>query len=237
MKMGMKAPIKVLLLMLAMAHAAAAAEGYSVAVEVKLLRSDNQQPLKDLSKSVVWLVPTRGDFRIRTKDDPHFRMVQKGKKFEPDLLIVPAGSFVDFPNMDPWFHNVFSLFQGKRFDLGLYQAGTQRSVRFDRPGVSYLFCNIHPEMSSVVLAVESNWYGTSDSKGVVTLTNVPEGRYVMHVWHENSSAESPGQTQKVIEVTGDRKLSPITLMIHPQNHNHKNKYGNDYDPDALKPEY
>jgi len=65
------------------------------------------------------------------------------------VLVVPVGSVVDFPNHDPFFHNVFSLFDGKRFDLGLYEAGATNSVRFDRLGVSFLFCNIHPEMSAV----------------------------------------------------------------------------------------
>ena len=74
----------------------------------------------------------------------HFRLAQKNKQFEPHLLVIPVGSTVDFPNLDPFFHNVFSLYKGKRFDLGLYEAGSSRSVHFDRPGVSFIFCNIHP---------------------------------------------------------------------------------------------
>ena len=62
------------------------------------------------------------------------------------------GAVVQFPNHDPFFHNVFSLFEGKRFDLGLYEAGSSRNVSFDRPGISYIFCNIHAEMSAVVIA-------------------------------------------------------------------------------------
>ena len=68
------------------------------------------------------------------------------------MLVVPVGSVVAFPNRDPFFHNVFSLFEGKRFDLGLYEAGSTRDVLFDKPGVSYIFCNIHAEMSAVVIA-------------------------------------------------------------------------------------
>ena len=100
---------------------------------------------KDASKVVVWLVPLDAVHPVRAiSERPHYRLVQRNKRFEPDLLVVPVGSVVDFPNADPWFHNVFSLYRGKRFDLGLYQAGSQRSVRFDRIGPSYLFCNIHP---------------------------------------------------------------------------------------------
>ena len=83
----------------------------------------------------------------------HAVLRQKNKAFEPHLLVVTIGSNVEFPNDDPWFHNVFSLFNGKRFDLGLYEAGTTRTVHFEREGVSYIFCNIHPEMSAVVVVL------------------------------------------------------------------------------------
>ena len=91
---------------------------------------------------------------------------QKNKTFEPHLLVVTKGSTVEFPNLDPWFHNVFSLFNGKKFDLGLYEAGTTRTVHFDREGVSYIFCNIHPEMSAVVVVVASSYYGAWPPKAV-----------------------------------------------------------------------
>ena len=64
---------------------------------------------------------------------------------------------VEFPNHDPFFHKVISLFEGKTFDLGLYEAGTSRTVRFDRPGISYLFCNIHPEMRVVVITMGTRY--------------------------------------------------------------------------------
>ena len=120
----------------------------------------------DASQVVVWLSPSGSTTMPHTAiDRPRYRLVQRNKRFEPGLLVVPVGSVVDFPNADPWFHNVFSLYRGKRFDLGLYQAGAQRSVRFDRIGPSYLFCNIHPEMTGVVLAVDSSLYAISDKSG------------------------------------------------------------------------
>ena len=123
----------------------------------------------------------------------HFRLVQRNKRFEPSLLVIPVGSVVDFPNADPWFHNVFSLYRGKRFDLGLYQAGSQRSVKFDRIGPSYLFCNIHPEMTGVVLAIDSEFFGISDKAGHYSIAGVPPGKYLLHVWYENAQAGSaPG---------------------------------------------
>ena len=98
----------------------------------------------------------------RSQSGANPRLVQKNKSFEPHILVVPAGSMVEFPNRDPFFHNVFSLFEGKRFDLGLYEAGTSRMVRFDRPGISYIFCNIHPEMSAVVITMATPLYAISN---------------------------------------------------------------------------
>src|ERR1700732_5438520 len=103
--------------------------------------------------TVVWLTPMTGaggEEATAPQPSPsaNSRLVQKNKSFEPHILVVPVGSMVEFPNRDPFFHNVFSLFEGKRFDLGLYEAGSSRDVLFDKPGVSYIFCNIHAEMSA-----------------------------------------------------------------------------------------
>lgn len=224
--------------LLSLCSAAIAATGVGVTADVRLVRTDNKQLLKDSSNTVVWLVPLDATFVSATGDDPHFRMSQKDKRFVPDLLVVPVGSYVDFPNLDPWFHNVFSLFRGKRFDLGLYQAGAEKSVRFDRAGVAYLFCNIHPEMSAVILAVNSRWYGISGTSGKISLANVPPGRYTVHVWHQDASAKDLENLRHIVDLDQSKSLGQITIPIQPKaRHGHKNKYGHDYDPDPLKPEY
>ncbi|MGB6429701.1 MAG: hypothetical protein WBF06_03895, partial [Candidatus Acidiferrales bacterium] len=141
----------------------------------------------DASGVVVWLKPLDATTPLPAPNQtghPRPQIAQHNKMFEPHLLVVQAGTVVDFPNRDPFFHNVFSLFDGKRFDLGLYEAGATNSVRFDRVGVSYLFCNIHPEMSAVVVAVDTTYFAVSDASGAVTVTNVPAGRYELHVWYE-----------------------------------------------------
>ncbi len=211
--------------------------GNSLEFEVKLVYAGRRQAPKDLSKSIAWLVPLNSSFRPATADDKHFRMAQKDKQFVPELLVVPLGSYVDFPNLDPWFHNVFSLYQGKRFDLGLYQAGGEKSVQFDKAGISYLFCNIHPQMSAVIVAVRSWWYGTSDGFGRIRITDIPPGKYKLHIWHEGANQEGLQSAQQSIELTADRTLGPITLTVERDSRQHKNKYGQDYDPDALKPDY
>jgi plastocyanin len=161
-----------------------------------------------------------------------YRLVQKDKMFTPHLLVVPTGSQVEFPNQDPFFHNVFSLFNGKRFDLGLYESGTSRRVQFDREGVSYIFCNIHPEMGAIVLTLNTPYYGISGENGVVILHNVPPGSYRLNVWSENGQFANPSESQRIVQVSTDAvHLGDITLQATTDAlANHKNKFGEDYEP-------
>jgi plastocyanin len=213
--------------------------GTGLTGEVTVVQADGQ-PLKNASQVVVWLAPTDAvKLADASTDKPHYRLQQRNKRFEPGLLVVPVGSVVDFPNSDPWFHNVFSLYRGKRFDLGLYQAGSQRSVRFDRPGPSYLFCNIHPEMTGVVLAVDTDLFGISDRVGRYSIPRVPPGKYLLHVWYENANQEDLQQLQKAVVIDSGSKVLPkfTVTAVKKMNSGHKNKYGQDYDSDALKTEY
>lgn len=207
--------------------------------EVKLSLAGSNEPLKDASKVVVWL--TSGDEAGPTQmpTPQKYRMVQHNKMFEPSFLVVPVGSLVDFPNLDPWFHNVFSLYQGKRFDLGLYEAGAHKEIRFDREGVSYIFCNIHPEMAAVIMTVDSNWYGVSDKGGHVSIPNVPAGKYVVHVWHENASPQNLNALDRMVEIdAAGENLPAISVSVTSHStQKHKNKYGRDYDPKAGSSDY
>jgi len=159
-------------------------------------------------------------------------LVQKDKNFEPHLLAVEVGTSVDFPNRDPFFHNVFSLFDGKRFDLGLYEAGATNTVRFDRVGVSFLFCNIHPQMSAVVVAVDTPYFAKSDRTGRVIINGVAEGRYELHVWYERSLPEDLKKLTRNVVVSGPGlSLGTVSLTENPNfSLTHKNKYGQDYAP-------
>jgi hypothetical protein len=162
---------------------------------------------------------------------PHPQLVQKNKSFQPHLLVVPVGSVVEFPNRDPFFHNVFSLFEGKRFDLGLYEAGTTKEVLFDKPGVSYIFCDIHAEMSAVVIALTTPYYGISDRRGQVSISNVPPGRYNLHVWYEAALPEQlNGMVREIAlsETNPNFGLLRVSAVNLPSGH--RNKYGQDYDP-------
>jgi plastocyanin len=200
-------------------------------VDIAQLKQTKSSARQDFSNVVIWLVPLDAQ-PVVTPLRQAPQLVQRNKAFEPHLLVIPAGSVVEFPNKDPFFHNVFSLSNGRHFDLGLYEAGSTKSLHFDHVAVSYLFCNIHPEMSAVIVAVDSTYYATSDKEGRVSLSDVPDGRYEVHVWYERSTPEDLKKLIRIVIISDStRQLG----MFHvPNNPNfsaaHTNKYGQPYVP-------
>jgi plastocyanin len=183
--------------------------------------------------AVVWLKPAGSGRSIDTMAPGHFTLLQKNRTFSPHLLVIPVGSSVSFPNADPFFHNVFSLFNGKRFDLGLYEAGTSKDVVFSREGVSYIFCNIHPEMSAVILALSTPYF-TAVESGKASRLRIPEGEYELHVWVEGLPQPSLDQlTRKVHFVRGALNSATLDARDLPQQPPvHLNKFGQPYEKDA-----
>ena len=104
----------------------------------------------DYSGVVVWLEPIAGPVPVASANAAA-RMIQKDKTFTPHVLAIRTGTSVDFPNFDPIFHNAFSNYNGKLFDVGLYPPGSSRRVRFSRAGIVRVFCNIHASMSAVIV--------------------------------------------------------------------------------------
>jgi plastocyanin len=202
-------------------------------VSVKHLGAPRSKPL-DSAGAVVWLIPSDQPAGSSSARPGHYRLPQKDKQFSPHLLVIPTGSTVDFPNLDPFFHNVFSFFDGKRFDLGLYESGSSRPVHFNRDGVSYIFCNIHPEMSAVVVTLPTPWYGVSVADGEVTLPPVPAGSYELHVWIEGATPERLHALDRRIQVASSEKdLGSIEITLDAHANAHKNKFGEDYqNPDS-----
>ena len=222
----------------------AAAQEKPVIAHVKLEKESQLKADKsagsDSGGVVVWLAPVESAAKVFpvAHPDKRLQIIQKNKSFHPHLTVTRVGSVVDFPNHDPFFHNVFSLFDGKRFDLGLYEAGATNSVRFDHPGVSFLFCNIHPEMSAIVVAVDTPYYGVSDRLGNVFITDVPNGKYELYVWYERGVPEELKALTRSLHIsTESRDLGIIAVAEDPSfSPVHKNKYGQDYAPPP-KPGY
>ena len=125
------------------------------------------------------------------------------RRFQPEVLAVPAGSTVLFPNSDPVFHNVFSLSKSKAFDLGNYPKGQTRSVVFEKPGIVLVHCHLHPNMNAVILVAPNRYFGQPDQAGNFSLTNVPPGRYTVVAWHK-----SAGFFRRKIEV---KESAPTVL--------------------------
>lgn len=109
---------------------------------------------------------------------------QRNSHFEPDLVVVPVGSTVQFPNSDPIFHNVFSLSSAHPFDLGFYPKGQSRSVKFEHAGVEQVYCHIHSNMYAAIVVTDSPWYGRPAPDGTVVLKGVPAGHYKAEAWHK-----------------------------------------------------
>jgi plastocyanin len=188
----------------------------------------------DRGDVVAWLTPLAADARPRPAASRRYKIDQQQKRFQPHVLVVPVGASVDFPNLDPFFHNVFSLFDGKRFDLGLYEAGTSRSVTFPRAGICYVFCNIHPDMSAVVVVVDTPYWAVSNASGALTLTDVPPGRYRLSLWHERFKPADAAEFPKdVVVAPGATALGMLHFVEGSRvPATHTNKFGHDYLPPA-----
>jgi plastocyanin len=202
----------------------------SVNARLAPTRQGTAQTTKKIHPSVIWLQPQRPSAASFVTPG-NFTLLQKDKMFTPHLLVVPVGSSVAFPNADPFFHNVFSLFDGRRFDLGLYEAGSTRSVVFSREGVSYIFCNIHSEMSAVVIALSTPYYALAGPQGEFHLNDVPTGDYELRVWTEGQKQSSLDRLSRRVHIAGDKTDLGEISSGPPDRQQHLNKFGRPYEPD------
>ena len=150
----------------------------------------------------------------------HFTMKQVNKEFAPHVLVVPMGSTVDFSNEDAVLHNIFSLTKPGAFDLGLYK--TSKPVVFKSANVYRVFCNIHPEMTAVILVVPTSHIAEVDAGGHYRL-ELPAGKYRVTAWSERAAAPA------TVEATAGGSAPALTLdeskyVELP----HKDKFGKDY---------
>ncbi len=187
----------------------------------------------DYSGVVVWLEPVTGKAPLPAAG--HARMAQKDKTFSPHILAVPMGTIVDFPNFDPIFHNAFSNYDGKVFDVGLYKPGTSRSVVFPKAGIVRVFCNIHETMSAVIAVLDTPYFDITKKDGSFHMTGVPGGEYRLHVFHERATSAILEAAERRVTVAGTENLTVPAIAISESGYlatPHLNKFGHDYPPAA-----
>jgi hemoglobin len=169
------------------------------------------KPLDGLG--TVMLFPVDGSGKRRT---PKQRVVeQRDKQFSPHVLAIPPGSTVAFPNFDGVYHNVFSISATKKFDVGLYKDGDTREVKFEKPGIVRLGCNIHAKMASYILVVDAPHYVVVEGGKEFNFRALTPGKYKVRAWSERSSAPSEselvikaGENTATIDVKGDAEQGP-----------------------------
>ena len=205
--------------------ALAASSGPTGGVSGKVTIMKAGAALSDAGNTVVWIdglnLPGAPAGVVKAE------MKSEHKSFLPRIIAVPKNAAVDFPNVDPIFHNVFSVSPGNRFDLGLYRSGTSKPNVFREPGLVRVYCNIHPQMVGFVMVVDSSFVALTGKDGVFRLHGVPAGSYKVRVWHEEG-----GETElpAIVRAGADTALAITLDATQFQAQPHKNKYGKDYPP-------
>ena len=158
------------------------------------------------------------------------QLLQRDKTFIPGVIVVPVGSTVDFPNQDDIFHNVFSLSSPAPFDLGLYRAGATKKRTFAQPGTYRVFCNIHPQMTALILVVPTPYVTTVAADGRYSM-DLPAGSYRITARSDRATAPAVELTVKgTSESAPDITLDESQYVSAP----HKNKFGQDYPASAYE---
>jgi plastocyanin len=207
----------------ALAPLLAAAPAVPRAADVRgrlTLLDKGNRPAEDVGQAVVWLEGASGppapvQAEITTAD----------KSFTPHVLVVPVGSTVSFPNHDPFNHNVFSLSEEQPFDLGLYGRGETRSVRVTRPGIIRVYCNVHAQMSALLVVRDGPYVTQPSGDGSFDLGGVPPGNYILHAWHERAA-----EVTRAIDVPA-AGLDALSLTLDASGYRfkpHLNKFGQPY---------
>jgi plastocyanin len=165
-------------------------------------------PVAEIRNVVVYLK----DAPTRATPSTTVEILQRNETFLPRVVAVPTGSTVEFPNDDPIYHNVFSLSRARAFNLGRYPRGHTRRVRFDKPGVVKVFCDIHSHMTATVMVFDHPWFAMPDEDGRFELAAVPPGNREITAWHERL-----GDTTVSVRAEAGRPAeADFTLPVPPQ---------------------
>jgi len=185
----------------------AAAGAYQRGVAVPLEAHDDEDVLAFERQHVAVFLEGKGPAAPQAVE-----ISQKNRLFGPDLVAVPVGSSVSFPNLDVIFHNVFSLSKAQTFDLGNYPKGQTRMVTFRKPGVVLVNCRLHPNMSAAIVVTPNAWVAKPDAEGKFVIANVPPGRYTITAWHK-----AAGHVTQSVHVTAEGTFVEILVPLDDVN--------------------
>ena len=209
-------------LTLALAWLAVPAAAGTITGKVEMIDKGGRRAT-DLSDVIVYVDGPKAKGRSE-----RVTMAMKNKEFRPRVVAVPVGGAVDFPNEDPIFHNVFSVSGANRFDLDLYKRPKSGSWTFTAAGVARVYCNIHPQMSAVVLVRDNPYFTTVAADGSFTIDHVPAGKWQLKAWQERA----PEVVQEVVVGADNKVTAQLTLdATQFRRAQHKNKFGKDYKTD------
>ena len=220
--MSGSAAVRTVACLLSLALASPALAG-TIKGQVELVEKSGKKTA-DLTDVVVYVDGVKAKAR-----PSHATMTMKGKGFTPRVVAVGVGGIVDFPNEDPIFHNVFSVSGDNRFDLELYKRPKSGQWIFQNPGIVRVYCNIHPQMSAVVMVRDNPFFAKAEADGSFVIQDVPAGRYTLKAWHERAGQEAsaPVTVQATGEISAELSLDASSYKRLP----HKKKDGKDYGGD------
>jgi plastocyanin len=194
----------------------------SVSGQVTIQERDGEVT-EDIGDVVVFLEPT-GPAKTKAMSPTKTVITLKSRQFSPRVRVIPEGSKVEFPNEDPFSHNVFSKMNGG-FDTGVYGRGKTKDQTFKEGGVYPIYCNVHPRMTGFIITLNTPYFTQAGGDGRFTLENVPTGTYKLHVWHDRANSVEQDLT---VGATGSANLR-IQLDARGYKYvQHKNKLGKDY---------
>ena len=180
------------------------------------------EKVTDFASTVVYLTPRTGTPRV---SEIKTQMAINGRAFSPRVRVVTVGSSVEYPNQDPFSHNVFSTAPGASFDLGIYGSGTSKAWQFRKAGAFPVYCNIHEKMTAYVVVVSTPYHALAAADGRWNIAKVPAGKYALHFWHERAAeviTEVDVPAAGLSDLEGKLDASGFKQLAH------KNKFGQDY---------
>lgn len=178
-----------------------------------------------VDKAVVYFTPAKKP-KVAPGVESVPEMATSRKQFVPRRLVVPVGSKVRFPNLDPILHNAFSVSGGNAFDVGLYGKGSGKEVVFNEPGLVRVFCNVHQAMAGYVLVIDTPFSTAPDARGAFALDGLPAGAGTLTVWHEQAD---PLTQELTLPLKAPLRLS--LAVSKPRVPRHLNKFGKAYSTD------